>query len=193
VKRPRSAGWRVEERVHGQEPLLDALGVVDAIDADAEQHIGREPELAPHLATTGIGDGRRPVRASARATRSRWGRGGRASCAPPCTIALALAIDAALHEGVDRVDEVVAVLLGVEADDARAEQAGEQLFAPRADADALRVGPGDVPEGEDRRARQALADHLRREGEVVVLHEHDRIVGVDLLAHGVGELRFTRT
>jgi hypothetical protein len=36
-------------------------------------------------------------------------------------------IDAALDEGVHRVDEVVAVLLGVKADDAGAEQPGDEL------------------------------------------------------------------
>jgi hypothetical protein len=59
--------------------------------------------------------------------------------------------------------------------------------------DALRVGPGDVPERDDRRAGQPLADHLRREGEVVVLHQDDGVVGVDLLAHGVGEPPVDRT
>ena len=44
----------------------------------------------------------------------------------------------------------------------RPEQPVEQLVAPRADAEALRVRPGDVPEGEDRRAGQALADHPRQ-------------------------------
>ena len=35
--------------------------------------------------------------------------------------------------------------------------------------------------------RQPLADHPGREREVVVLHEDDRVVGVDLVAHRVGE------
>ena len=66
--------------------------------------------------------------------------------------------------------------LGVEAEDARAEHALEQLVAPRTDAEALRVRPRDVPEHEDRRARQPLADQPRREREVVVLHQDDRVV-----------------
>ena len=93
-----------------------------------------------------------------------------------------LAIDARLEVAVDGVEEVVAVELRVEAEDAAAEQPFEQLVAPRADAEALGVRPGDVPEGEDRRARQPLADQPRREREVVVLHEDDRVVGVDLVA-----------
>ena len=38
----------------------------------------------------------------------------------------------------------------------------------------------------------ALADHARQQGEVVVLHQHDRVVGARLLDHGVGEAAVDR-
>ena len=85
-----------------------------------------------------------------------------------------LAVDARLEQPVDGVEEVVAVELRVEAEDAAAEQAVEQLLAPRADREGLRVGPGNVPEGDDRRVGQALADHPRQQREVVVLDQHHR-------------------
>ena len=74
-----------------------------------------------------------------------------------------LAVDARFEEAVDRVEEVVAVELRVKAEDrwSRAARPGARL-APRADAERLGVGPGDVPEGDDRRARQPLADHARQ-------------------------------
>ena len=79
--------------------------------------------------------------------------------------------------------------LRVEAEDAAAEQAVEQLVAPRADGERLRVRPGNVPERDDRRVRQPLADHPRQQREVVVLHQHDRVVGLRLGDDGVGEAR----
>ena len=111
-----------QELVDRRQALLDALGVVQPIDAHAEQGVGLKPKLAPYLlfahssteATfasqcTGhsieMGYGRTSVR------RRRLNDG------------VGLAIDAALHERVHRVDEVVAVLLSVEADDARARAA----------------------------------------------------------------------
>ena len=85
-----------------------------------------------------------------------------------------LAVDARLEHAVDRVEEVVAVELRVEAEDAAAEHAVEQLVPPRADRERLGVRPRDVPERDDRRARQPVADHARQQREVVVLHEDDR-------------------
>jgi hypothetical protein len=101
--------------------------------------------------------------------------------------ALQLAVDPGLEEAVDALQEVVAVGLGVEADDAAAQQPVEDLVAPRADAEALGVGPGDVPEGEDGGAGQPLADEPGGEGEVVVLHEDDGVLGVGLLPDRLGE------
>ena len=98
-----------------------------------------------------------------------------------------LAVDAAFDEAVDGLEEVVAVELGVEADDAGAEQAFEDLLLPGADAEGLGVRPGDVPEGDDGRLGQALADHARRQGEVVVLDQHDRVLGARLARDRVGE------
>jgi hypothetical protein len=44
-----------------------------------------------------------------------------------------------------------------------------------------------VPEGDDRRARQALAHHARQQREVIVLHQDDRVFGARLVGHDVGE------
>jgi hypothetical protein len=111
---------------------------------------------------------------------------------PPCTTALLLAVDAALHEASTASMKLLQCCWVWKPTMLEPSRPGDQLLAPRADADALGVGPGDVPERDDRRPRQPLADHLRREREVVVLHEDDGIVGVDLGAHRVGEARLTR-
>src|SRR4051812_27916926 len=77
--------------------------------------------------------------------------------------------------------------LHVEAEDAAPEQSLQDLLPEGADSEPLGVRPGDVPEGKDGGAREALADEPRRESEMVVLHEDDRVVAVDLLADGLGE------
>ena len=82
--------------------------------------------------------------------------------------------------------------LGVEAEDAAAEQALEQLVAPRADAEGSAFGQGMCQNvmmvARGSRSRISCG----QQGEVVVLHEHDRIVGVHLGADRVGELPVDR-
>ena len=99
-----------------------------------------------------------------------------------------LPVDPRLEEPVHGIQEVVAVKLGVKAQDACAEHSLEKLLAPGADAETLRVGPGDVPEHDHGRPGQPLADQARHEGEVIVLNENDRVLGIDLLADRFREL-----
>ena len=68
----------------------------------------------------------------------------------------ALPIDARFQRAVHGLQKVVAVRLDVEADQVGAQQAVEQFALPRADAEGLRIRPGDVPEDGDARIR-ALA------------------------------------
>ena len=76
------------------------------------------------------------------------------------------------------VEEVVAVELGVEAEHGAAEQAVDDLLPPGTDAEGFGVRPGNVPEGDDGRLGQSLPHHAGQQREVVVLHEHDRVVSV---------------
>ncbi len=99
-----------------------------------------------------------------------------------------LPVDPRFEDPIHGVHEVVAVELGVEAQDAAAEQAIEQFGAPGADREGLRVRPGDVPEGDHRGLRQPFADHARQQREMVVLHQQDRVGRAGLLRHRVGEL-----
>ncbi len=61
--------------------------------------------------------------------------------------------------------------------------------APRADRERLRVGPRNVPERDDRRVGQPVADHPRQQREVVVLHQDDGILGLGFRHDRVGEPR----
>ena len=81
----------------------------------------------------------------------------------------------------------MAVLRRLKADDAAAEQSFEHFVLIRTDREALGVRPGNVPERENRRARKATPQHSRHEREVIVLHEHDRIVAAGFGGHRVRE------
>ena len=82
--------------------------------------------------------------------------------------------------------------LGVEAEDRGAEEPVDDLLPPGTDAEGLGIRPGDMPEGDDGRPRQPVADHARQEREMVILHENDRILALgfghdrirEFLVHG---------
>ena len=97
------------------------------------------------------------------------------------------AIDPAFDEPVDGVEEVVAVKARVKAEDRAAQQTFEQQLFPRADAERFCVRPGNVPERDDRCIGQQVANHARRQREVIVLDEHHRVVGPRFVRHGFGE------
>src|SRR5262245_38163959 len=76
----------------------------------------------------------------------------------------------------------------METDDGAAEQAAQDFLAPGADAEGLGIRPRNMPEGNDGRARQLLANELGQKREVVILHQDHRIVGLSFLHHRFGEL-----
>ena len=76
----------------------------------------------------------------------------------------------------------------MEAEDRAAEQAVEDLLAPRTDAEYLGVWPRYVPEGDDDRLGQLLADQPWQQREMIVLDEDDRALGLGLLKNDLGEL-----
>ncbi len=105
----------------------------------------------------------------------------------------ALPVDAGLDGALHRVQEVVAVVLGVEADEVGAQHAQEQLVLPRADREGLEVRPRDVPEDRGARVRALALDEPGQQREVIVLDQHHRRLGArDLLQHRGGELLVDR-
>src|SRR5256885_11944496 len=80
-----------------------------------------------------------------------------------------LPVDPGFQQAVDGVDEVVAVKLRVESEDARAQETVEQLLPPGADRERLGVWPGNVPEGHDGRGGQRVLDHSGAERQAGVL------------------------
>src|SRR5687767_7675006 len=88
------------------------------------------------------------------------------------------AIDACLEISIDGLDEIIAVALSVESNDAASQQSFQQFVAPRAYSHSLRAWPGDVPERDHRCRGKPLANHRGRQSKVVVLHENDGVFRV---------------
>ena len=98
-----------------------------------------------------------------------------------------LVVDARLERAIDGVEEVVAVILHVKAEQIVAEQSVQDVLAPRADAKRLAVGPRNVPELADGHVRPRLLHEARQQREVIVLHEDDGAIVGHLLDHRIGE------
>ena len=98
-----------------------------------------------------------------------------------------LAVGPRLEVAVHRLQEVLAVVAQVEADQVVAEQAVEQLLLPGERPERLRVGPGDVPELGHGQGRVAPLEHPGQEPEMVILDEHERRPIPGLLEDRVGE------
>ena len=176
----------LQQQFHRQQALLDPLGVIQAVHAHAQQRSRLQPEFTPHLSAAFLRTRRRIHPSHGPFQRDRVRANQRP--VPPHDHRHVLAVDPRFHVPVHRIHEVVAVKLGVKAHDTAAQQAFQQLLAPRADPHPPGVRPRDVPEHNHRRRRQPLANHGRRQREMIVLHQDDRVVGIDFVAHRVGEL-----
>ena len=98
-------------------------------------------------------------------------------------------VDARFDNAVDRLQEVGAVRLNVEAEEIGAQQPVHQFALPRTNPERLRIRPGNMPEDGHARVGPALLDHSRQQGKVIILHQHDRAADVlHLFQQGVREL-----
>ena len=179
-------GMVFEHALERLDPLGDALGVIEPIDAE-DQPASPSPSRSRVWRTSAsrvrpFGSLRPRLRVDADRKRLDVGP------VPAPDDGEVLAVDPGLDAGVDRVEEVVAVELDVEAQQVVAEQAVDDLLAPRADAERLAVRPGNVPELADDRIGPRLLDEPRQQREVVVLHEDDRALVADLVDDRVARI-----
>ena len=175
----------LEKPIDGAQALGNAFGVVHAIDADGQRPLFPQPESLAERLYVAAADAvlRDALHVDADRKRTDLGFVRRARDRK------VLVVDARLDEAVDRVEKIVAMQLHVEAEQIAAEEAVEDLFLPRADAEGLPMRPWNVPEMADDRVWTALLDESRKQREVIVLHQHDRGGAVDFLEDGLGELR----
>src|SRR5262249_7316288 len=164
-------GPALEEAAHGLDPLRQPLGVVEPLDADP-QKLARDAELAQDVFAGGLG--RVEYELGGHADGKRLDEGGPLAARHRELLPLHAGLDGALG----RLQEIVAVVLRVEADDVRPQHAEEQLLLPGADAEGLGVGPRDVPEESDAGIGARALDEAGQEREVVVLDEDERRLDV---------------
>ena len=115
--------------------------------------------------------------------------GADAHLAPVPVHDLTRVVDLRFEKPLAATEEVAGVLLGMEADEVGAEQSFEHLPPPGQHAEHLFGGERDVEEERDGSVALAaapLADLLRQQAEVVVVHPHD-VARLRLLHDDVGE------
>src|SRR5580765_4454648 len=162
-----------EEPLYCQESLENPLGVVEAVDSNAHQ-CSFDSESLQQGSAKFVGRLLRMVRLRFRGIHAdrKWTNG--------CAMVQALhrkmlPVDARLDNSVDRLQEIGAMRLDVEADKIGAKQTVHQFALPWTDSECLRIRPGDVPEDRNARIRATLLDHSWKKSEMIVLYQNDGI------------------
>src|SRR5215831_19487148 len=172
----------LEEAAHGPDAFGQPLGVVEPLDAHP-QELARDTEFAQDVFTGRLGRVKHELRGHAD------GEGLDESGPLAARDGELLPLHAGLDGPLGRLQEIVAVVLRMKADDVRAQHAQEQLLLPGADAESFGVGPRDVPEESDAGVGARALDEAGQEREVVVLDEDERRLDVGrFLEHGGREL-----
>src|SRR5262249_50707713 len=181
---------RFEQSFDRQEFLDETFRVVESIDPDADDGVWRQAKLtAQRLAA--LGDRTRVAQPPTRVLhRDRIRAHERASALMRDEILGP--IDSRVQHALGGVHETIAVVRRLESDDGAAEETFEQLPAPGTGDVLPRARPRNVPEGNDGRKRQPVANHARRDREVIILDEHERLFGDDLVTDGIDEARIHR-
>ncbi len=151
-------GMLLQEAIQGEQAFRDALGVIEAEAELFAQPSGPAFPRAPQIAAGQVGihtDGEGAHLGFVAAARDRK----------------RLPVPAALQGAIDTFEEVVAVVLGVEAEQVVAEQAVQNLPRPRADQELVHVRPGDVPEVGDGQIGPGFLEQTGQQGEVIILDE----------------------
>ena len=171
-----------DQLAEGAQPGVDALGVVEPVDA--EEDLRRVAEVA---GGSGRPASRPPPSGPAprtRRSRSRSGRPARDHAAVGQVDLVAVGL--VPHPLPHQAHEVLGGAGELEADQVGAEQALEDLAPPRQLAEQLGRRERDVQVEADPQVGAQLAQHRGHQLELVVLHPHDRALG-GVLRGGVGE------
>ncbi len=89
-------------------------------------------------------------------------------------------VDLAFHEAVHGIQEVLAVVARVKTEDVGRQHVQQHLALPRAHAEGLGVGPGNVPEQRNGGLGYPPANEVRQQREMKILDEHHGTVGVSI-------------
>src|SRR3990167_4444703 len=96
-------------------------------------------------------------------------------------------VDSRFERPVHGLDKVAPVEARVKSENAAAQEPFENFSIPGADGIALRVGPWNMPKGNDGGVREVVSNQLRDERQMIILHEDNRIIGLGFLDNGQSE------
>jgi hypothetical protein len=137
-------GMTRQQTVDGLQALGDALGVIDAINAQQHALVGqRELMLQPSHTYAGVLRHRllaQPI--DVEADRKRSDQCHVISARDRRVVVVDTRLDARRHA----LEEILAMIPDVKAEEIIAQQARQNLFAPRTDAEGFPVRPWNVPE-----------------------------------------------
>src|SRR5208282_2051813 len=139
----------LQEALEALDSLQDALGVVEAIDAEHDSMV-----LVAH-----------------RAPNAQW-EGADLDGTPAEVDFVAFAVDLCAEKFFARALEMIYVGPRMKADQIAAEHSGQQLAPPGEDPEHLLRREGDVPEQPDRQLRTPRPNHHRRDREMEILDPH---------------------
>jgi hypothetical protein len=170
-----------DQLLEGEEAARDALRVVEPVDAEDQR-----TALRPGAQRLRLGDDGGLLRRRREALGIDAHREGPEPDLPRADAdTVALGRDA--EHAQERRREVAQVRRRVKADEVRAEESLENLLAERQRAEHLGGGKRNVEEVADADFGNALAQELRHQHELIVVHPHD-VAGTMVLRDDVGEV-----
>jgi len=182
---PAHSRAQLEQPLDGQKLLVNPFCVVQTIDADHQSDVRCQSKRLTNSPAAGL-DWRRLARPSIRKL-DRHRIGANRGLAAGMHDDVARAVDVHIQYRFDGLDEILAIVRRLQSDDGAAKKTFEELPAPGTPCKVVGIRPRHVPEGDDRGKRDAIANHSRRESEVIILHQDQRTIRLDLLRHGLGE------
>src|SRR5208282_872602 len=160
----------LQEALEALDSLQDALGVVEAIDAEHDSMV-LVAHCAPnaHRAVANPRFGRQLFEVLNR--NAQW-EGADLDGTPAEVDFVAFAVDLCAENFFARALEMIYVGPRMKADQIAAEHSGQQLAPPGEDPEHLLRREGDVPEQPDRQLRTPRPNHHRRDREMEILDPH---------------------
>ena len=176
----------LQEAFNGPQPVGDAFDVVLSVNAQPQDTAAVQAQLpgeAKHFRfdfrSAGFGVDAVEINADWDGTNQ---RGLVAIVHPP-----AVGVNLGVKIGIDAVEEIPAIARDMKTEQVVSQHPVQDVILPGADAEDVRVGPGDVPELADDSVLIGFADVTGEQGQMVVLDEDNGRVVVDFVEHQVGE------
>src|SRR5580698_1756692 len=161
----------VEHPLDRPESLEDSLGVIDAIDADAEiAHINSQlgQNFPPRGCAIAVQIAVMPRVGVSHADR-KWPD---QRLMPLPAYRETVPVRICFERPVHRLQKIIAMRLHMKPNQIRAQQSIQKFALPRTNSNRLRIRPRNVPEDRDMRVGPLLLDQTRQKRKVIILHRN---------------------